>query len=154
MATETRSTFKRSITVTADIGAAPDVVWGLLTDAAGMPAWNSTVTSVGGEIGAGERLAIRVPISDRTFKPKVVALEAPTTMTWADGQAPMFTGERVYRLEPRGTGTRFTMTETFRGIMLPMIARSLPDFVPVFDQYAADLKAAAEQRAGVDAAGR
>lgn len=153
MATETRSTFKRSVSVTADIGAAPEVVWRLLTNASGMPAWNSTVTSIDGEIATGQRLAIRVPISERTFKPKVVALEAPTTMTWADGQAPMFRGERVFRVEPRGTGTRFTMTETFSGIMLPMIARSLPDFVPVFDAYAADLKAAAE-RAGADASSR
>ena len=152
MATETRSTFKRSVSVTADINAAPDVVWGLLTDAAGMPGWNSTVTSIEGDIARGQRLAIRVPISDRTFKPKVVAFDAPANMTWADGQAPMFRGERVFRLEPRGDGTRFTMTETFSGIMLPMIARSLPDFVPVFDAYAADLKAAAE-RAGAEASG-
>jgi len=36
------------------------------------------------------------------------------------------------------------MTETFAGIMLPLIGRTLPDFEPVFDQYAADLKTAAE----------
>lgn len=153
MASETRSTFKRSVTVSADINATPAVVWGLLTDAAAMPSWNSTVTRIEGAIAAGQRLAITVPISDRTFKPKVVAFEAPTTMTWADGQAPMFKGERVFRLEPRGDGTRFSMTETFSGIMLPMIARSLPDFVPVFDAYAADLKAAAEL-AGADTANR
>jgi hypothetical protein len=29
--------------------------------------------------------------------------------------------------------------------MLPMIGGSLPDFRPAFDQYAADLKRAAEQ---------
>ena len=34
--------------------------------------------------------------------------------------------------------------------MLAMIGRSLPDFVPVFDVYAADLRAAAE-RAGAEA---
>ncbi len=153
MATETRSTFKRSVTVSVDINAAPAVVWGLLTDAAAMPSWNSTVTRIEGAIAADQRLAITVPISDRTFKPKVVAFEAPTTMTWADGQAPMFRGERVFRLEPQGDGTRFSMTETFSGIMLPMIARSLPDFVPVFDAYAADLKAAAEL-AGADTANR
>ena len=33
------------------------------------------------------------------------------------------------------------------GLMLPMIAGSLPDFVPVFTQYAADLKRAAESAA-------
>jgi hypothetical protein len=33
------------------------------------------------------------------------------------------------------------------GLMLPMIAGSLPDVVPVFTQYAADLKRAAESAA-------
>jgi hypothetical protein len=33
------------------------------------------------------------------------------------------------------------------GLMLPMIAGGLPDFVPVFTQYAADLKRAAESAA-------
>jgi hypothetical protein len=37
------------------------------------------------------------------------------------------------------------MAEVFSGIMLPMIAGSLPDFGPVFEQYASDLKRGAEQ---------
>jgi hypothetical protein len=36
------------------------------------------------------------------------------------------------------------MTEVFAGLMLPMIKGSLPDFGPIFEQYAADLKKAAE----------
>jgi hypothetical protein len=45
---------------------------------------------------------------------------------------------------PGGRGTQFTMTETISGLMLPMIARTLPDFAPVCERYAADLKQAAE----------
>jgi hypothetical protein len=37
------------------------------------------------------------------------------------------------------------MTETFAGILLPVLARRLPDFGPIFERYAADLKATAEQ---------
>jgi hypothetical protein len=36
------------------------------------------------------------------------------------------------------------MVEHFRGAMLPMSKGSLPDFAPVFDRYAADLKKACE----------
>ena len=39
------------------------------------------------------------------------------------------------------------MTEVFSGVMLPMIKKGLPDFRPVFEAYAADLKKAAEGRA-------
>ncbi len=143
-AMRSRSTFSRGCSVSADIDAPPERVWTLLTDASGFPRWNSTVTSITGDIAAGERLAITVPVSDRTFKVTVAEFDAPRRMVWSDGRAPMFRGVRVYTLEPRGDGTRFTMAETFRGLMVPMIARTLPDFAPVFERYASDLKAEAE----------
>jgi hypothetical protein len=36
------------------------------------------------------------------------------------------------------------MTERFSGLMLPMIKGSLPDFGPIFETYAMDLRRAAE----------
>jgi hypothetical protein len=82
----------------------------------------------------------------RTFKPKVVEFDPPTRMVWADGFAPMFRGVRTFTLADAGTGlTRFRMEEVFSGLMLPMIKGSLPDFGPVFDAYAADLKRACEE---------
>ena len=59
----------------------------------------------------------------------------------------MFVGQRTYSLSPNEDGTTsFTMSEVFSGLMLPMIAGSLPDFVPIFERYAADLKKAAENK--------
>ena len=147
VAQKSGSTFSQTVTVTKDIAAPVEVVWALLTDAGGFPAWNTTVTSIDGPIELGRPLRIMVPVSKRAFTPKVSAMQAPTSMTWSDGRAPMFTGSRVFQLASTSTGTRFTMTETFKGVMFPMIKRTLPDFVPIFDQYAADLAAAAEQRA-------
>jgi uncharacterized protein YndB with AHSA1/START domain len=143
-ATPTKSAFSRRCSVSIDIDAPPERVWGLLTDAADFPRWNSTVTGVDGRIALGERLAVRVPVSDRTFKVTVSEFVAPSRMVWSDGFAPMFRGVRVYTLEPRSEGTRFTMAETFSGLLVPMIGRTLPDFVPVFETYAADLKREAE----------
>ena len=144
-AEKTRSLFRMSCTVTNRINAPADRIWALLTDAPGMPTWNSTVTSITGAIRAGEKLAIRVPISERTFKVKVTTFEPNRLMVWSDGHAPMFTGVRAYTLTPNDDGTTtFSMEEVFRGVMLPMIKGSLPDFGPVFEQYAADLKGAAE----------
>ena len=142
-----KSAFTQAVTVSVDIVAAPARVWALLTDAAGFPSWNSTVTSIEGPIELGKKLAIRVPISPRVFTPRVTAFESNRRMVWQDGAAPMFQGVRVYEITPTNGGSCFTMTETFSGLMLPMIAGSLPDFVPVFTQYAADLKRAAEAAA-------
>lgn len=145
-ATSTSSAFRRSVTVTTDVAASAERIWQLLTDADGFGRWNSTVTEITGPIAKGTKLAIRVPISKRTFTPTVVEFEPPRRMVWRDGAKPMFQGVRTYELAPQGDGrTRFTMTETFTGVMLPLIGRTLPDFAPVFDRYAADLKAEAER---------
>jgi hypothetical protein len=132
--------------VTESIRAAPSAIWAKLTDAKNFPAWNSTVESIEGDIALGTKLKIRVPIAPgRVFSPTVVELTTNERMVWRDGFAPMFQGARTYTLTPRGDGvTEFSMVERFRGLMLPLIKGSLPDFRPVFDRYAADLKRACE----------
>lgn len=148
MSQKQASTFRMECRVSIHIHAAPERIWALLTDAPGFPRWNSTVTSIEGSIAQGEKLAVRVPISDRTFTPKVTELVPSTRMVWTDGMAPMFKGERTFTLTPRPDGTTdFEMVEVFSGVMLPMIKGSLPDFGPVFDRYARDLKKAAEATA-------
>lgn len=146
-ASKTRTTFRMECAVTIRIDAPPEKVWTLLTDAAGFPSWNTTVTSIEGPIALGQKLAIRVPSAPKqTFKPKVSEFDAGTRMVWRDGFAPMFQGVRTFTLAKAGEGaTDFSMVEVFSGLMLPMIAGSLPDFVPIFEQYAADLKRAAEK---------
>lgn len=138
--------FRQSVRVEVEIAAPPERIWALLTDAPGMPRWNSTVTNIEGPIELGRKLAIRVPVSARVFTPKVTVFDPPKRMVWQDGAAPMFQGARVYEMTKTAADSRFTMTETFSGLMLPLIAGSLPDFAPVFTQYAADLKRAAEAR--------
>jgi hypothetical protein len=147
-ATKTRTTFRLTYTVATTIDASPDAVWALLTHAADFARWNSTVTEIGGEIALGQRLRIRVPIAqDRVFEPRVTAFEPARRMEWSDGFMPMFKGVRTFTLTPDREGaTRFSMTERFSGLMLPMIAGSLPDFREPFEQYAADLKREAERR--------
>ncbi len=146
-AEKTSTTFKMDCAISTTIRAAPEDIWALLTDAAGFPKWNSTVTSIDGEIAEGKTLKIKVPAAgERVFKPKVSHIERARSMVWSDGMAPMFKGVRTFTLTPNGDGTTtFAMREEFSGLMLPMIKGSLPDFAPIFETYAADLKRAAEK---------
>jgi hypothetical protein len=146
-ATKTDGTFRMDCSIRCDISAPPERIWALLTDAEAFPSWNSTVTSLKGKIELGQTLEMRVALdAKRTFKPKVTKLEPNRTMEWSDGMAPMFKGVRQFVLTPKGNDvTEFEMTEVFAGLMLPMIKRSLPDFGPAFETYAADLKRAAER---------
>ena len=132
--------------VSVHVRAPASKLWSLLTNAADFPRWNSTVSSIEGDIALGRKLKLRVPVSDRTFSPKVTAFEPDRRMVWSDGMAPMFKGERTFELTQQQDGsTDFEMVEVFSGIMLPMIKGSLPDFGPPFEAYAADLKRETER---------
>ena len=144
VATRSQRTFRLAYAVQIHVDAPAERVWALLTDADGYPRWNGAVTSLRGPIALGQKLELRVPISERTFSPKVTALEPNVHMVWSDGVAPMFRGVRTFSLEPSGVGTTFSMEEVFSGLMLPMIRGSLPDFTEPFETFARDLKKAAE----------
>jgi len=147
-ATKTAGAFRMDSAINTTIQASPARIWALLTDAAGFPHWNSTVTSIDGQIADGQRLKLKVPTAEgRVFKPKVSHVEPERSMVWSDGMAPVFKGVRTFRLTPNADGsTEFSMKEEFSGLMLPMIKGALPDFAPVFEAYARDLKRAAEGR--------
>lgn len=146
-AAKNRSTFRMEIAVGTNIRATPARIWKALTDSQDFPRWNSTVTKIQGNIALGEALQITVPIApNRVFKVKVSEFEPGKRMVWRDGAAPMFQGVRTYTLTAKPDGTTdYTMSEVFNGLMLPMIAGSLPDMAPVFETYAADLKREAER---------
>jgi hypothetical protein len=145
---QTRGAFSMLCSVEVNIRASAQEIWRLLTDAKGFPRWNSTVASIEGEIRDGERLRISVPASTRSFTPTVSGFVPNQRMTWTGGFAPMFQGVRIFQLNSRNDGsTDFNMQERFSGLMLPMIKGSLPDFGPIFERYANDLKREAERAA-------
>jgi uncharacterized protein YndB with AHSA1/START domain len=133
--------YRVGVSVTAE----PEVVWSLLTDAPGYPAWNSTVISIDGNIAAGEEIELKSKVDpDRTFELTVSAFEPAQKLVWEDGGS-AFRGVRTFTLTSKGDGTTaVTMAEVFTGSMMGMIEGKLPDFRPSFDAFAADLKRAAE----------
>ena len=141
-----RGAFSRTCRVDVNIRASAERVWRLLTDAKNFPRWNSTVASVEGEIRDGARLHLRVPGSDRVFAPLISDVVPEAHMTWTGGVTGLFKGVRTFDLIPAGDGsTDFAMEEQFSGLMLPVVGRLLPDFGPIFERYANDLKRASEQ---------
>lgn len=145
-AVKTKSTFKMDYAITVNVKATPTRLWAMLTNAQDFPRWNSTLISVEGRIAAGEKIKLKAKSApDRVFDLAISEFVPEKRMVWRDGNAPMFTGVRTFMLAPQANGTTdFYMQEEYAGLMLPMIAGSLPDFAPVFEQYAADLKREAE----------
>jgi hypothetical protein len=144
--TQTNTPFAMSCSVAANIEVKAEVVWDLLTDAQGFPRWNSTVTGIEGQIREGERLRLHVPGTSRTFTPRVSDVVPARRMIWSDGFVPLFKGVRTFELQSRADGsTDFVMQERFSGLVFALTRRMLPDFRPIFEAYAGDLKREAER---------
>ena len=136
-----KATFHRETSVSTDIKADAAIVWALLTTAADYPRWNSTVTSIEGNIAPGEKIKLKSTLDKkRTFKLKIKEFEVEKRLVWGDGQ-----GNRVYTITKNGNGTiTFSMTEKIGGLMFPMYAKMIPSFDQSFEQFASDLKKEAE----------
>lgn len=68
-------------------------------------------------------------------------------MVWRCGMPlGLFTGTRTYLLVQQPDGRlKFEVAEAFKGLMAPLITRSIPDLQPAFDEFAKCLKIAAER---------
>ncbi|HTA28238.1 MAG TPA: SRPBCC domain-containing protein [Bacteroidia bacterium] len=137
-----RTTFHRTTSVSIDIKADSSIVWALLTKASDYPRWNSTVTSIEGNIAPGETIKLKSTLdAKRTFKLKIKEFVPDRRLVWGDGQ-----GNRVYTIANNGNGMlTFTMTEKIGGLMFPMYAKMIPSFDQSFEQFASDLKKEAEK---------
>jgi hypothetical protein len=143
--TQSRGLFSMACGVSVDIHAPAAHIWSLLTDAKDFPRWNSTITRIEGQIREGGQLRVHVPGTDRTFTPRVSGVIPGERMTWTGGFSPVFKGVRTFELRPCDEGsTEFVMEERFSGLILPFVKGSMPDFGPVFERYANDLKHEAE----------
>jgi uncharacterized protein YndB with AHSA1/START domain len=140
-ATTVKTTFHRETSVSTTIKADPAIIWALLTNASDYPRWNSTVTSIQGNIALGEKIVLKSTLdAKRSFKLKVKEFEASKRLAWGDGK-----GLRTHTLKNNGNGTvTFSMTERIGGLMFPMYAKYIPSFDASFDAFAADLKKEAE----------
>ena len=139
-----KKTFMMQYSVKTNIAASAGKIWALLTNASAFPEWNSTVEKIEGEIALNEKIKVFVKISNRPFSLKVSEFTPQQKMVW-QSSSPVFKGVRTYLLTTNNDGSvDFEMIEVFTGLMLPMIAGSLPDFTQPFEDFAADLKKTAE----------
>jgi hypothetical protein len=139
----------KEFAVKASIRATPERIWALLTDGAGYVRWNNTVQKVEGKIALGEQVTLYPKINPgRAFPVKVAEFQSPRRMMWTSGMPlGLFKGERTFVLTPSANGeVEFSMREAYTGLMAPLISRSIPDLKPAFDEFASDLKRAAEAK--------
>lgn len=134
--------FQSSIT----IAAPPQRVWDVLTNIDLITNGDFGVTAIEGTLDQGQKIKVFSEIAPgQGFPVKVMTMQAPRTMVWKGGlPLGLFTGVRIFDLDPVESGTAFSMSERFSGLMAPIIAKSMPNLQPTFDKFTAALKAHAE----------
>ena len=137
-----------SYNATTTINASPDVIWRILVDAPGYPRWDPGVDRIEGTVAPGNKLtAFTKRDPKRAFPAKVTAFLPGQKMIWTGGMPlGLFKGVRTFTLTPQANGsTEFALREEFSGLLLPLIARSIPNQTKTFEDFAAGLKAFAEK---------
>ena len=150
---------RMTLTSEVVIFAPPARVWDVLSNFSAYPEWNAFIPSATGTLEKGARLTVRiappggVPV---TLTPKIIQLTPGSRLTWRGRLfAPgVFDGEHDFSLAARDSYvTRFTQSETFKGILVPLLASSLNRNVHVgFEQMNAALKRRAEGLRAADSA--
>ncbi len=129
------------------IAAAPERVWAHLTDGPALVSGGLGVERLEGVIAPGAALKVWSAANPgRAFALRVTEFTPPRRMVWTGGMPlGLFTGVRQFTLTPAGVGTEFHMHEEFSGLLSPLIAASIPDLQPAFEQFADGLRRLAEE---------
>jgi hypothetical protein len=129
------------------IAAPPDRVWAHLTDAPGLVAGGLGIERLDGTIAPGAALKVWSAANPgRAFALRVTEFAPPRCMVWSGGMPlGLFTGVRQFTLTPTAAGTEFHMREEFSGLLSPLIAGSIPDLQPSFEQFADGLRRLCEE---------
>lgn len=128
------------------IQAPAEKVWGILTDAAGYPAWDLTMVRIEGKLALGETVKFFTKLSAQAFPVKVTAFEPNRKLVLTGGMPlGLFKSERTHTLTANKDGsTTFHTEEIFSGLLLGVFGRTIPDLTENFQGFVAALKKRAE----------
>jgi len=133
-----------------DIDATPERVWELLTDVSAYPEWSPLLTSAEGSFAAGDRVLFRFSPTNALLRTTVPARVLEVTpcrrlsyvLRFARFGTPgLLDVQSTVTIALRDGGVRLWMEMRFRGLLLPLMTRSLNrDRLPVFGPMPAVLK--------------
>ena len=133
-----------------EIAASPERVWDILADFAAYPRWNPFIRHISGELEVGERLEVRLEPPDSrgmTLRPTVLSAEPNRQLQWLGHLLVpgLFDGEHTLATEPLDENrVRFVQHEVFKGVLVPLVARSLANTLRGFEEMNRALKEQAE----------
>ncbi len=114
---------RKSVHTEVSIPASPKAVWAVLTDFSTVSEWNEVLVPVEGELEVGNEITYQFfqePEGEATeMTARVEELETEQLIRQSGGMTGILTFNHQYQLEAEGIGTRVTIHEEYRGIMVP-----------------------------------
>jgi len=114
-----------------EIDAPPAVVWEILIDGSKYHEWNPFITTLDGELVAGQHLNVVLSPpdgSDFRFRPRLLRCEPEKELRWRGkvlGEF-LFSGEHYFLLEQGQAGrVRLVHGEDFKGILVRFLGQQL-----------------------------
>jgi hypothetical protein len=130
-----------------EVAAAPEIVWGVLTDIGGWPAWNPDVKSASLEGPLAPGTQFRWKAGPGTITSTLQQVEPPHLIGWT-GKTTGIDAVHVYLLEARGDSTLVRSEESWDGLLVRLLRRPLTRTLQKgIDSGLGHLKAQAESRA-------
>lgn len=111
------------------IRATPQKIWMILTGFNSYPEWNPFITSLAGQVVAGNTISAVIKPSGgkgMTIRPKILTVEENRKLRWKGHLIVpgLFDGEHIFELIENNDGsTTFIQRELFSGILIPIFKR-------------------------------
>jgi len=136
--------YQTSITIDVPI----EIVWGIVSDIASWPSWNSDVENVDlhGPVTPGT--SFKWKAGGATIQSRLVVVEAPYQIGW-HGATMGIKAQHVFKLTQQGTQTVVTTEEAYEGLVSSILRKYLRKVLQTtLDKNLQSLKTVSEQRAG------
>lgn len=132
-----------------EIAAPPEIVWDVLTNVAAWPTWNPDVRSASLDGALVEGTHFRWKSGPGTITSTLRRVEPPHLIAWT-GTTFGIEAIHVHRLERRGDATIVSSEESWNGLLVRLLRRSMGRTLQkALDSGLQHLKAEAERRASL-----
>lgn len=133
------------------IPASPADVWSVLTDFNSYRLWNPFLIEMAGTVQVGSHLqfvASQPNGETRRFNATVITCTAASLLHWRGsvGSPLLLRADHAFRLDRHGDATELVHEETFRGIAIPLMSRTIDATRDRFREMDAALRAEVEAR--------
>lgn len=129
-------------------------VWEILLDFSRYPEWNNFIKEIRGHAKPGAKLEVLIYPpggNPMKFKPLVQSVENEQKFSWKGKLlfAGLFDGEHVFEIQQIGPkAVKFIHSETFSGILVPLLSSALAKTKAGFELMNSELKSRAESQPG------